>query len=539
MEQTHIPPVGTRLIHSGHIGTVQFVGAVDGTRGMWLGVEWDDPTRGKHDGIKDGKRYFTCRVPNSGSFIRPSSSVSYGTTFMTALTSKYIESVHGGAMEKVILGSSGGAIEVEAVGLDKIRNKLSRLERLREVSLDNEGVSSADEPGVVQRTCSNIRGLDLSRNLLPTWDVVALITRELPRLERLALNQNRLSRFKNSDLASTAFGSLVELQLNATLTSWEDALYAMMFMPELRVLELGYNRLCNLSCIGNTHRPSPEACLEELNLDSNELNRWSELCRALRSFTALQRLVLTSNAIEEIGPPDGPQDALGSLKHLALSFNRLTRWRDIDALPLWCPQLQSLTLCGNPLAEGPVTGKHARQFVIARIATLQRLDGASISAKERADSELFYLSHVAQHGPADDAARCREHPRWKELCLKHGAPDVPAPGARTRQDKLSSRLIQINIYTCPASPLAGPAGATRDAPVRSLQVLPSMSGRAFRAKVAKTLGIPRTQHTRVRLWLRMPDGHLVEMESGDDMRDLDWWGVDDGTDILLYVDKSQ
>ncbi len=55
-----IPDVGTRLIHSGHIGTVRFVGPVDGTQGSWIGVEWDDPQRGKHDGVKDGKRYFNC-----------------------------------------------------------------------------------------------------------------------------------------------------------------------------------------------------------------------------------------------------------------------------------------------------------------------------------------------------------------------------------------------------------------------------------------------------------------------------------------------
>ncbi len=94
-------------------------------------------------------------VPNSGSFIRPTAAgVSYGVSFLRALTAKYIEIPHGSAsLEKVILGSSGGAIEVEAVGLDKIRNKLARLERLREVSLDNESVSSADPPGEISRTC--------------------------------------------------------------------------------------------------------------------------------------------------------------------------------------------------------------------------------------------------------------------------------------------------------------------------------------------------------------------------------------------------
>lgn len=75
-------------------------------------------------------------------------------TFLTALTAKYVESPLGAlSSEKVVLGSSGGAIEVEAVGLDKIRGKLAQLERLREVSLDNECVSQADTPGELARKC--------------------------------------------------------------------------------------------------------------------------------------------------------------------------------------------------------------------------------------------------------------------------------------------------------------------------------------------------------------------------------------------------
>lgn len=52
--------VGRRFCVSGHTGTVRYSGPVSGTSGEWLGVEWDDPWRGKHDGVKDGQRYFTC-----------------------------------------------------------------------------------------------------------------------------------------------------------------------------------------------------------------------------------------------------------------------------------------------------------------------------------------------------------------------------------------------------------------------------------------------------------------------------------------------
>jgi tubulin-specific chaperone E len=60
MSSTASPSLGTRFALSGYIGTIKYVGEVDGSSGIWLGVEWDDPSRGKHDGIKDGKKYFSC-----------------------------------------------------------------------------------------------------------------------------------------------------------------------------------------------------------------------------------------------------------------------------------------------------------------------------------------------------------------------------------------------------------------------------------------------------------------------------------------------
>lgn len=100
-----------------------------------------------------------CSVPNSGSFIRNTSSIEWGRTFLEALRSKYIEDAFAGADgEYVTLGSSNGVIEVEAVGLDKIRRNLAQLERLRAVSLDNEHVSSRGPPGEIQASCPSEYG---------------------------------------------------------------------------------------------------------------------------------------------------------------------------------------------------------------------------------------------------------------------------------------------------------------------------------------------------------------------------------------------
>ena len=44
-------------------GTILYEGPVPPTKGTWLGIEWDDPARGRHSGVYDktGVRYFEPR----------------------------------------------------------------------------------------------------------------------------------------------------------------------------------------------------------------------------------------------------------------------------------------------------------------------------------------------------------------------------------------------------------------------------------------------------------------------------------------------
>lgn len=49
---------GSRVLLGNHAATVRYIGDVSGQTGQWVGLEWDDASRGKNDGSVDGHRYF-------------------------------------------------------------------------------------------------------------------------------------------------------------------------------------------------------------------------------------------------------------------------------------------------------------------------------------------------------------------------------------------------------------------------------------------------------------------------------------------------
>lgn len=53
--------IGSRIQVGNDRATIRFIGTVKNTKGDWLGVEWDDPNRGKHNGTHQDVEYFSCR----------------------------------------------------------------------------------------------------------------------------------------------------------------------------------------------------------------------------------------------------------------------------------------------------------------------------------------------------------------------------------------------------------------------------------------------------------------------------------------------
>ena len=97
----------------------------------------------------------------------------------------------------------------------------------------------------------------------------------------------------------------------------------------------------------------------------------------------------------------------------------------------------------------------------------------------------------------------------------------------------ASPHTEVKLYRSDAIP-GSKAQLPASEPV-VLRVLPSMNVRTFYLKVVKSFKVPKAVQPSVRLWLRMPDDRLVEIDR-DDNHDLDWWGIENGVEMFIFMD---
>lgn len=132
--------IGTKSNQEVHLGTVRFVGALQGKDGTWAGVEWDDPCRGKHDGSFEGVRYFHCgQKPPSASFLN-ASKVSRGSALTDAFYERYARHDHD--LKDMAIETSGRRhMVVTLQGEGKMNKSIGDLQRLDSVTMHGASIS--------------------------------------------------------------------------------------------------------------------------------------------------------------------------------------------------------------------------------------------------------------------------------------------------------------------------------------------------------------------------------------------------------------
>ncbi|KAF2002831.1 hypothetical protein P154DRAFT_520600 [Amniculicola lignicola CBS 123094] len=482
--------IGKRISYDSRLCTVRYIGQVKGTKGEWLGVEWDDPTRGKHAGEHDGVRYFDCASPSktAGSFIRPTRKTDPPRSFVEALKAKYAsEHFEDPDVEIVFnvkphlqtfLARQNRPIrisgkEVEEIGFDKIRKQLADLKELRIVILDGlcmsrpianlrerqkSGARGDEWPSDltdITEVCPKIVELDLSRNLFEEWREVASICEQLDKLKSLRVDGNRFRDTSVTDCEKErclkSFGHIKTLRLEDNLLSWEKLANITNLFPQLTTFFASSNNYRSL-----TSHFLPHA-ITNLSFEDNLFHSIADVA-PLTKLPNLQRLVLKSNEIHEINPYNSSHLVFSpTLTDVDFSFNEISTWPFIDELEHVFPGLTSLRVSHNPLynslqaADGrALTAEDGYMLTLARLGNLKTLNYSPITEKERLNAESYYLSLIARE-LTFSPERLQEqiiasHPRYAWLCSEYGEPHIQRSANAVNPNSLAARLIKFTFY---------------------------------------------------------------------------------------------
>ncbi|KAH6775182.1 tubulin folding cofactor E / Pfifferling [Perilla frutescens var. hirtella] len=448
--------VGQRVHFTGQprrIGTVKYVGPVEGFSGDWVGVEWDADGEGKHDGSHNGVRYFAARGPNTASFVR-SHNLSAGVSLLEALETRYrAHSTKEEEDEMYVLSARNKKVSIELLGKHEIEDKMSRFEELTSASLSYLGVSFPGSPDRISSTLPNLKELDLTGNLLAEWNDVSIISEGLPALTALNLSNNSMSPFISS---AAHLSNIHILVLNQTGVIWDQMEVLKDSLPHLEELHLIGNKLREITPVSSAVVQGFDT-LRLLNLDGNCISAWDEIIK-LSQLHSLEQLFLNNNNLNHIWYPDcgkldEPYNECGSqersirpfksLRSLSLGGNNIEDLESIDALNFF-PNLMDIRLSGNPVADIGKVGV-PRFVFIARIAKVEMLNGSEVGPRERKDSEIRYVRLVMSKSNGDPEETRKLHPRFDELKKIHGIDDErPSTGASGPQN-LASGLISITL----------------------------------------------------------------------------------------------
>ncbi|KAK5054591.1 hypothetical protein LTR84_001482 [Exophiala bonariae] len=437
------PYIGQRRSYAAALCTVRYHGPLSGTKGAWLGVEWDDPSRGKHDGKHNDQRIFDClsSSPTAASFVRPSRKPDPERTLLEAIRFKYGMSKTDPRTESAETETTPIAISgkvVEEVGFEKIQKQLSVLGDLRIVLVDELIVSGVarrdattqeveDAQEELSKTCPSLIELDVGWNTIENWQDVADMSLPFKKLKILKASGLRLHNYQRERFAKKdrSFQNVEELHLSECLLKPEQVIQilspsAAVAFPALRTLRLASNAFDSFTLVARQDFPT----ITTIVFDNNNFKNLADLLVIFALFPNTSSLSFQGNSIFQIGlntVAGGKLPVFEKLESLNLTGNHVQNYNFINTLPTIFPNLKSLRISRNPLYETVAeqdpqkqhldSGKQAQPqrgpqsagaqsdsisyyLTLARIPKLESLNHTTITTREREEGEIYYLSTV-------------------------------------------------------------------------------------------------------------------------------------------------
>ncbi|KAK5164970.1 uncharacterized protein LTR77_009635 [Saxophila tyrrhenica] len=444
--------IGERLSLKNQLCTVRYVGKVADKPGTWLGVEWDDIDRRKHNGTHEGVEYFRClsKSPKCASFLRPTQTWDAPRTFLQALREKYMPDDHHATSSGTVYFSGKQA---EEVGFDKFQQRQAKLQGihvlvLNHMRIQHQRINPSDNAEIAH-ICADITELDLSANLFESYEEICDLCLQFPKLRTLTLDGNRFSLRGNP--LRYRIETIKTLGLSRTLA--EDAAVNVL-------LNFAFPNVTTLSLAGNEYSiplklriPSK---VEVLDLSDNTFAVLSDL--SFLSGSGLRTLLLKRNSISSF-------TTLGidfklQVEELDLSYNVISTFDFFNNITESSfPNLHHLRVTGNPVyqslvsADGkPLTSEDGYMLTVARLPQLQCLNHSKITEKERLNAETYYLGQIAielANAPEGQEGKViAQHPRSQELCAEYGEPVIQRKTKKDAIDPntLAARLTSVTFH---------------------------------------------------------------------------------------------
>ncbi|XP_035755555.1 tubulin-specific chaperone E isoform X3 [Egretta garzetta] len=387
--------LGRRVLCGTEYATVRYVGSVPSTAGIWLGVEWDDPQRGKHNGTYEGTQYFKCRHPRGGSFIRPNKA-NFGVDFLTAVKDRYglndEQDVQRGTENTLVFGKKA----VEFVGMDSIAEQQSE----NKMKFPSTSTSASS-------VFSKLKILALNQTEI-TWAEVLLCAPGWPALEELYLTSNNITILERPDENVLQTLKLLDLSDNQLLDG--NQLHLIAHLPRLEHLILRNSGISSMhfpdAGFGCKTKMFPS--LKRLAINDNKISQWSSI-NELDKLPSLRSLQCHNNPFMDT---EKNPETLRQLIIAKISQLEVLNKSEILPTERKGAELDYRKIFGNDWLAA----------------------GGNWNPEKNKPSEEFLAAH----------------PRYPSLCLKYGAPEEGELKGR-QPLTLKNQLLTLTIK-CPEKP---------------------------------------------------------------------------------------
>lgn len=341
-------------------------------------------------------------------------------SFIKAVEDKYTATFDAKLFNNILLSPKRRAALV---------NQQGNLQRTV-LAVDGCNISSAGGAGEISKICPNVVELDISNNLLHSWEQVFLVLCQLPKLTFLNLSCNPLeSEFDEKKLdgiiSNNGIPKLKNIVLNNTNLPLKLVFKILDIFPSIEELHLSLN---SYGCVVDW--PSSFPNVKKLHFNNNGIEEWNDVVRIGKIFPNLKSLILCENCIKEV-KVDTKAIMFEKLATLSLSQTEVDDWNSLDEMRK-LPVLEDLRLVGIPLVRREESSK-ARQLVISRLPNVKKLNGSSIDSNEREDAERFFLRYYMD---SDDPPA-----RYHELVGIHGEVSRLA-----EVDMSVKEHVQVTVY---------------------------------------------------------------------------------------------